>query len=58
MFDDLFHGEVDLLLRRETTQTEADARVGKVLLHSDGTQDVGGLQGGGGAGAGGRQKNR
>ncbi len=56
MFDDLFHGEIDFLLRGEATQTEADARVRQVFLHSDGAQDVGGLQGGGGTGAGGRQK--
>lgn len=52
MFDDLLHGEVDLLLRGKAAQAEAYARMGKILLHSNGPQHVGGFEGGGGAGTG------
>ena len=44
MLHDLLNGEIHFLLSGETAQTETNAGMGQVLLHPNGTQDVGGLQ--------------
>lgn len=44
VFHYLVNCVVDFFLGCETTQSKADAGVGQVLLCSDGTQNVGGLQ--------------
>ncbi|ETN04040.1 hypothetical protein PPTG_23687 [Phytophthora nicotianae INRA-310] len=44
VLDTQVHGIVDLLLRREATNAEADGRVRQVLAHANGTQHVRRLQ--------------
>src|SRR5581483_10597478 len=48
--DDLFDDEINFLLGIETAQAEADAAVGQAIGHTQGPQDITGLDAGGGAG--------
>lgn len=52
MFNHLLHSVVDLFFSGEATEAETDARVGQILIRSNGSQNIGGFQGRRSTGAG------